>query len=678
MCLLLPTCKKKAAYTIPKYYLDSELESTDTFISENDISTQVLISFREDISHSDACCWLNEHDVKILDMDEQFNYYLVGTLSENAAEALVLQCEIPIIDCAVRNTYLYPCALFMHAIDGFDNPMSGSDLSHGEMVKEIMEEGSDNIYVSAHNVDSDDGISRDKITSDFLDICKQMNDTDMTIVNFSLGVSKYKDKERTTLKPKETFYQDYADDIRWYADLAHKCENKNFIITKAMGNESMHSIDEAFQLSLEQMNDNQRKALKEHMIIVAAKDTRKAFPVGYSNRINHKIEGVNTIMVDISDKPKYQNGTSAAAPLVANWIAKSGFTNASDAIEAINVSTQSDELVSNETFRQAAQKIVNQREIYDTINELSPNSEFTVDGVLKMYVYDQYNDRWKIKVATNDLDQIDDYVAFVVELDHSVDVSPYLEDSDRDMLDDWMQNAIMLVFDGSKRKLASRYAYKRVRVSGDIYVPMAGWRNKTSVVMNLNSIARTEDISIPKTTTTALASTTSVGNNIPNSIEKDLVGQTIYEPSSNGYFPKDWRWTLKEGEVLNVSVLERKQYSNGFALNVLAHLHRGEVKVDAEIEMQYGNANRLQSITVKKIIIPPQTDYSQYVKLEMDYDFFPTLRLYNNSNITLFIGGDYSSGTEYKKFGGVVEPHSSKPVALGSIDSYNIHFAYKK
>ena len=356
MCLFLPTCKKKAAYTIPKYSSDSELESGETFISENNISTQVLISFREDISHYDACCWLNEHGVKILDVNEQFNYYLVGTHSENAAETLISQCEIPIIDCAVRNTYLYPCALSMHVIDGFDNPMRGSSLSHGEMVKEIMEEGSDNIYVSAHNVDSIDGISRNKMSSEFLDICKQMNNTDMTIVNFSLGVSKYKDKERTTLKSKETFYQDYADDIRWYADLAHKCGNKNFIITKAMGNESMHSIDEVFQLSLEKMNDNQRKALKEHMIIVAAKDTRKAFPVGYSNTINHKIEGVNTIMVDISDKPKYQSGTSAAAPLVANWIAKLGFTNASDAIEAINESTQNGELVSEDAFNRIAQK----------------------------------------------------------------------------------------------------------------------------------------------------------------------------------------------------------------------------------------------------------------------------------------------------------------------------------
>lgn len=569
-CLFLSSCTQKPSYKIPKY---DPNQKSKTVISENNINTQVLISFRNDISHSEACCWLKEHDAKILDANEQFNYYLVRTHSEQAAEALISQCETPIVDCAVRNMFLDPCAVKMHAIDHFDDSMKNESIfTHGDMVKEIMEDGVDYIYVSAHNIQSGNNISMDKLSSEFLDICEQMNDTDMTIVNFSLGISQYEDKEKTKLKPQETFYQDYANEVRWYANLAHKCGNKNFIITKAMGNESMHSIDEAFQLSLERMNDNQRKALKEHMIIVSAKDTRKEFPVGYSNTINHKIEGVNTIMVDISDKPLHQSGTSAAAPLVANWIAKSGFTNASDVIEAINESTQNGELVSNETFQQTAQKIVNQRKIYDTINELSLYSEFTVEGVLKI----------------------------------------------------------------------------------------------------------AEDMSSPKITTTTLSSTISAGNNIPNSIEKDLVGQTIYEPSSNGYFPKDWRWILKEGEVLNVSTLECKQYSDGLNLNVLAHLHKGKVKVDAEIEMQYGKANGLQSITMKKIIIPSQTDYSQYVKLKMDYDFFPTLRLYNNSDMTLFIGGDYSSGTEYTKFGGVVEPHSSKPVALGSIDSYHIHFAYKK
>lgn len=88
--------------------------------------------------------------------------------------------------------------------------------------------------------------------------------------------------------------------------------------------------------------------------------------------------------------------------------------------------------------------------------------------------------------------------------------------------------------------------------------------------------------------------------------------------------------------------------------------------------------NGLVSSRVTELTIPQQTDYSQYVEMEMDYDFIPALMLYNRSNMTLFIGGDYSSGDERSLFSAVIEPHSSKMIAFGNVQYYHIHFAYKK
>lgn len=165
-------------------------------------------------------------------------------------------------------------------------------------------------------------------------------------------------------------------------------------------------------------------------------------------------------------------------------------------------------------------------------------------------------------------------------------------------------------------------------------------------------------------------------------IAADLIGVVIYEPSSNGYFPKDWRWKIEWGEVLGVEVLKRKndEYGNE-KIFVLAHLHRGHTKIDAKMVLKYtsnGYSKELKSSKVKEIIIPQQQDYSQYVRLKKDYDFFPSLVLHNKSDMTLFVGGDYLSGEERKLFAGVFEPHSSKTVAIGNIDSYHIHFAYLK
>ncbi len=165
-------------------------------------------------------------------------------------------------------------------------------------------------------------------------------------------------------------------------------------------------------------------------------------------------------------------------------------------------------------------------------------------------------------------------------------------------------------------------------------------------------------------------------------IAEDLVGQTLSAPSEDGYFPKDWRWKLENGEVLDVQELNRRNDSSGDeVITIIAHLHRGAVKIDAEMILKYskkGNGRKPISCRVSKITIPRQTDYSQYVELKMDYDFMPSLMLYNRSNMTLFVGGDYYSGNEKELFSAVVEAHSSEMIAIGSAQSYHVHFAYEK
>ena len=159
---------------------------------------------------------------------------------------------------------------------------------------------------------------------------------------------------------------------------------------------------------------------------------------------------------------------------------------------------------------------------------------------------------------------------------------------------------------------------------------------------------------------------------------EDIIGQVITAPSEDGYFPSEWEWKIERGEVYEVRELSRRTDPSGYeVITVLAHLHRGEVKIDAEMILKY-STNGLESSRVTKLTIPRQPDYSQYVELEMDYDFIPALMLYNRSNMTLFVGGDYSSGDETSLFSAVIEPHSSKMIAFGNVQCYHVHFAYEK
>lgn len=159
---------------------------------------------------------------------------------------------------------------------------------------------------------------------------------------------------------------------------------------------------------------------------------------------------------------------------------------------------------------------------------------------------------------------------------------------------------------------------------------------------------------------------------------EDIIGQVITAPSEDGYFPSEWEWKIERGEVYEVRELSRRTDPSGYEIiTVFAHLHRGEVKIDAEMILKYSQ-NGLVSSRVTELTIPQQTDYSQYVEMEMDYDFLPALMLYNRSNMTLFVGGDYSSGDERSLFSAVIEPHSSKMIAFGNVQSYHVHFAYEK
>lgn len=159
---------------------------------------------------------------------------------------------------------------------------------------------------------------------------------------------------------------------------------------------------------------------------------------------------------------------------------------------------------------------------------------------------------------------------------------------------------------------------------------------------------------------------------------EDIIGQVITAPSEDGYFPAEWEWKIERGEVYEVRELSKRTDPSGYEiLTVLAHLHRGEVKIDAEMILKYSQ-NGLVTSRVTELTIPQQTDYSQYVELDMDYDFLPALMLYNRSNMTLFVGGDYSSENEGSLFSAIIEPHSSKMIAFGNVQCYHVHFAYKK
>lgn len=163
----------------------------------------------------------------------------------------------------------------------------------------------------------------------------------------------------------------------------------------------------------------------------------------------------------------------------------------------------------------------------------------------------------------------------------------------------------------------------------------------------------------------------------------DLIGQTIHDPSENGYFGRRWSWKLEPGEVKSVSEISREAFDkNTIAVTVLARLLRGEMEVDATIAMVYKKTRhdrQLSYIRTMDLTIPEQTDYSQYVEVKYELDVNRSeIVAYNHSPYTLFVVGDYVTlNGKSHRFVTIIEAGGSNVVAAYTLmESYSIRFAY--
>lgn len=124
-------------------------------------------------------------------------------------------------------------------------------------------------------------------------------------------------------------------------------------------------------------------------------------------------------------------------------------------------------------------------------------AQTTLSGTLHMYLVTLYGDS---------LQKIDHYrkthkegecVTFILKTDKPMDMTPYLSQEEIDFLSvngtTW-QSEFMVVPDWEKyesfseKDFATQFANKRVRVTGSLFCPMAGWQNATLVRMDFSKV----------------------------------------------------------------------------------------------------------------------------------------------------------------------------------------------
>ena len=351
---------------------------------------------------------------------------------------------------------------------------------------------------------------------------------------------------------KKDYKERYLNSIRNIIENAKKLKGKDYIIVKSAGNNGVKKFDdEIISYLRDNFKPDELEIMDKHFIIVTAgekerieryseieKDFKKKYDEAvrkkdkkaiidydtnwrkakayvnfistYSNEMESGHYNPWVTKVDISDfkfKGEDKFGTSFAAPYAAGILSSvandMNLTGAEVLKLAREVTKRYGELT-KDALLQAAK------------NEKNDSSkEVTIEGVLRMYLLNSsggsdityYTDaKGNVinAVGEEDLDNpycqtIYEYretdfdnthLAFVVEVDNAINVTPYLEAGDDEFLDDSFQSAFMLVpqFQYNGKDFAKKYANKRIRATGTLYVPGGGWRNATEVVMKLSNL----------------------------------------------------------------------------------------------------------------------------------------------------------------------------------------------
>ena len=358
--------------------------------------------------------------------------------------------------------------------------------------------------------------------------------------------------EEATIEEKKDYKERYLNSIRSIIENAKKLKGKDYIIVKSAGNNGVKKFDdEIISYLRDNLRPDELEIMDKHFIIVTAgekerieryseieKDFKKKYDEAvrkkdkkaiidydtnwrkakvyvnfistYSNEMESGHYNPWVTKVDISDfkfKGEDKFGTSFAAPYAAGILSSvandMNLTGAEVLKLAREVTKRYGELT-KDALLQAAK------------NEKNDSSkEVTIEGVLRMYLLNSsggsdityYTDaKGNVinAVGEEDLDNpycqtIYEYretdfdnthLAFVVEVDNAINVTPYLEAGDDEFLDDSFQSAFMLVpqFQYNGKDFAKKYANKRIRATGTLYVPGGGWRNATAVVMSVRNI----------------------------------------------------------------------------------------------------------------------------------------------------------------------------------------------
>lgn len=324
LLLIYYGCEQKPPYRIPKY---PEIEQEIFFEGDHPpvaqvtyekngqvyhvaaVQGQVMVMFKETVSHADAFEILKNNHTKIIAQLPKTHYYLVEVPVGKEDDFLCLLQKIPKIDFVCPNEIEEICSVNSHVLDNFYG-------THGGRVVTMMKGGNQDMIVSTDNVGLPDGkyIYRNKAFESAEKIISNLGEGESVVINMSFGPSVNKDIKSNDER-KADYKNNYIEDLNLWKELILCHDDKDFVIVKSSGNNGITNLEDGLDKFRNGLSKAEIEAFERHFILVSAKDGDSKYPNDVSPEYYDRL----VTKVDISDIS--WDGTSFSSPRAAGYIA---------------------------------------------------------------------------------------------------------------------------------------------------------------------------------------------------------------------------------------------------------------------------------------------------------------------------------------------------------------------
>lgn len=172
-------------------------------------------------------------------------------------------------------------------------------------------------------------------------------------------------------------------------------------------------------------------------------------------------------------------------------------------------------------------------------------------------------------------------------------------------------------------------------------------------------------------------------------IQRDLVGHSLAEGVTNGYYSEDWYWEIEDGQISQLRITEIIQKTQTqYLLIAQMRLSKDYYSYNAKVKIKYILTSQnhwvMDYVVSLGMHIVNTHEYDDYIRSSIVEDGWGgtfCVKITNQSELSLAVGGDFLTNNGWRRYLVRVPPHGIITTGGlfngGSVSDYRINFVMR-